>query len=147
MISTLSPVRDSCFHRARGRQSGGECTCHNGMFDQSRNLDSAGLVHLVAGHHALDHTSSASLLVSHATPSPSLSTDLGQFVLALDRENACDLASAFLDFTRGFQPVRRGLEAQMKEVLDLVLERQAQLLFAHASKFGCFHVRALESRS
>jgi hypothetical protein len=35
------------------------------MFDQARDLDSTGLVHLVTGHDALNHASSAPFLVSH----------------------------------------------------------------------------------
>jgi len=48
----------------------------------------------------------------------------GEFTLSLNRFDASDFLLGFVDLARRFQPLRGGLEPQLEQVLDRILEGQ-----------------------
>src|SRR5581483_8395021 len=97
------------------------------------------LVHLGAGDYPR----------LHAAPSPFFSHSLllgrgaffrgGQLTFALNRFDTSNLALGLVDLARSLQTFRSRLEAQMKEVLQLLTQRELQLLIGHTTIFSRFH--------
>src|SRR5262245_32445548 len=63
---------------------------------------------------------------------------LGQFPLPLHGHDPRDLASGLAHLARGLQPVGRGLESELEQVLLEVAQGQCELLVAHPAVLGGF---------